>query len=212
VSELPLAPTGAPVEKMTVFVIGQREGAAEVLFLYHPNAGIQLPAGTVELGESAMAAALREAQEESGLDGLTWGGMLGVDREELPRGKAVTALITPVYTRPNITSSCYAELRRGLMVDVVRAAGDFLQVRFTENDRYPDPQYLTFDLLGWVPANTVSSVRVRHFAWLLAPDSTPPRWTHFNDYHNFTLRWHRYEDLPQLVPPQAPWMRYLPAR
>jgi 8-oxo-dGTP pyrophosphatase MutT (NUDIX family) len=71
-----------PAEKVTIFVMGERAGAAEILFLYHPHAGIQLPAGTVDVGESAMEAALREAQEETGLQGLVWGGMLGEEREE----------------------------------------------------------------------------------------------------------------------------------
>ena len=85
-----------------------------------------------------------------------------------------------------------------------------MQVRYAETDRYPDPQYTTFELMGWVPANTVSSVRVRYFAWLTSPTLTPPDWTHLDDQHNFTLRWHSLDALPALVAPQARWMRYLP--
>lgn len=205
-------PTGAAVEKVTAFVMQQREGIDELLLLYHPYAGIQLPAGTVEIGESAKMAALREAQEETGLEGLTWGGMLGVERETLSPGTGVMALSTPVYTTPDLTSEARAELRRGLAVEVVRADGNFVQVRFTETDRYPDPQYMTFELLGWVPAHSVAGERIRHFAWMTAPPSTPRSWTHFQDFHNFTLRWHRLDDLPELVAPQAPWLRFLSAR
>ncbi|MCC6457577.1 MAG: hypothetical protein IT328_21655 [Caldilineaceae bacterium] len=164
----------------------------------------------MELGESAMAAALREAQEETGLHDLVWGGMLGVEREELPPGEGIVALTTPVYTTPDVKSAARAELRRGLTVEIVRAADGFLQVRFSENDRYPDPHYVTFEVLGWIPADAVAGVRIRHFAWLTAPDSTPRSWTHFDDNHNFTLRWHRLDALPELVAPQAPWLRFLP--
>lgn len=201
--------TGAPVEKVTIFVMGQREGAGELLLLYHPTAGIQLPAGTVEMGESPMAAALREAQEETGLTELVWGGMLGVEREELPSTEGVIACSTPVYTLPDLASAARGELRRGLVVEVVRAARGFLQVRYSETDRYPDPQYVTFELLGWIPTDAVTGGRIRHFAWVTAPDSTPTCWTHFDDHHNFTLRWHRLDALPELVAPQAPWLRYL---
>lgn len=200
---------GAPVEKVTVFVMAERDDTQQVLLLYHPHAGIQLPAGTVEAGESAMEAALREGQEETGLADLAWGGLLGEERSDLPLDQAMMALTTPVYTRPAATSSAMGTLRRGLTVEVVRAAGDFLQVRYTETDRYPDPQYMSFELLGWVPDDAVAAVRIRYFAWLSAPVSTPVSWTNFNDHHHFTLRWHRLDDLPELVAPQAPWLRFL---
>lgn len=211
-SEFLCAPSGAPVEKVTTFVMGQRAGVAHLLLLYHPYAGIQLPAGTVEEGESAVDAALREAQEESGLEGLEWGEMLGVEREELPPARGVISLSTPVYTTPDLSSAARAELRRGLGVELVRAEGDFLQVRFFEHNRYPEPEYLTFDLLGWVPAQTVANTRIRYFARLVAPAGTPSSWTHFNDYHNFRLCWHGLNDLPELVDSQAHWLAYLPAR
>jgi hypothetical protein len=52
-------------------------------------------------------------------------------------------------------------------------------------------------------------VRLRYFAWLTASKETPDSWTTYDDYHTFTLRWHPLDDLPQLVPPQAPWLRFL---
>lgn len=33
-----------------------------------------------------------------------------------------------------------------------------------------------------------------------------------DDEHEFTLRWHALDALPALVAPQAPWLKYLPAR
>ena len=207
-----IAPTAEPVEKVTIFVLGQRDGVSELLLLYHPNAGIQLPAGTVEVGEAAMAAVLREAQEETGLHNLAWGGMIAVEREEFPPGTGIMALPTPVYTTFDNTSASWATLRRGLLVTVLRGANGFLQVRYTENNRYPDPQYVTFEVTGWVPASTVAAARVRHFAWLASLETTPPSWTYFADHHNFTLRWHPLDALPELVEPQAPWLRHLPNR
>ena len=201
---------GAPVEKVTAFVLGQREGVEELLLLYHLHAGIQLPAGTVEVGESAMVAALREAHEETGLQSLVWGGLVGEEREELPPDVGVMALSTPVYTRPDLSSLAMGTLRRGFTVEVKRAEDDFLQVRYAETDRYPDPQFVSFELVGWVPAVTISGVRVRYFAWLRAPDATPSSWTNYEDFHTFILRWHRLDDLPELVIPQVPWLRFLP--
>ncbi len=51
-----------------------------LLLLRHvhaPEAGVQVPAGTVEPGESPDEGVLREAQEETGLDGLTIRRFLG---------------------------------------------------------------------------------------------------------------------------------------
>ena len=43
----------------------------------HPDAGIQVPAGTVEPGEDPADAVLREAREETGLAGLKLAAFLG---------------------------------------------------------------------------------------------------------------------------------------
>jgi ADP-ribose pyrophosphatase YjhB (NUDIX family) len=45
---------------------------------HHPEAGIQVPAGTLEAGESLKEAVLREAREETGLDDLEIRSYLGV--------------------------------------------------------------------------------------------------------------------------------------
>ena len=49
----------------------------------HPEAGIQVPAGTIEEGESPEQAALREAREETGLDDLEIRSALGMRRTRL---------------------------------------------------------------------------------------------------------------------------------
>lgn len=43
----------------------------------HPEAGLQIPAGTMRPGELVVTAALREANEETGLAGLEVVGVLG---------------------------------------------------------------------------------------------------------------------------------------
>lgn len=42
-------------------------GAPEILVFQHPEAGLQVPAGTVEAGEAPEAAVLREVLEEAGI-------------------------------------------------------------------------------------------------------------------------------------------------
>ncbi len=45
---------------------------------YHPDAGIQVPGGTIGDGENPAAAVMREAEEETGLSGLQLRRLLGV--------------------------------------------------------------------------------------------------------------------------------------
>lgn len=45
---------------------------------FHPEAGIQVPAGTIKIGEPPEEAVLREAREETGLDGLVISAFLGM--------------------------------------------------------------------------------------------------------------------------------------
>lgn len=50
---------------------------------FAPEAGIQVPAGTIELGEAPEVAVLREAHEETGLTGLQLGAFLGEQRRDM---------------------------------------------------------------------------------------------------------------------------------
>jgi 8-oxo-dGTP pyrophosphatase MutT (NUDIX family) len=54
-----------------------------------PQAGIQIPAGSVEPGETLEVAVLREAGEETGLTGLSLGTYLGKDRYKIPEQDVV---------------------------------------------------------------------------------------------------------------------------
>src|SRR5262245_16103520 len=51
-------------------------GELELLVFQHPTAGLQVPAGTIDEGDSPEAGVVRELAEESGLTGLAIGGMI----------------------------------------------------------------------------------------------------------------------------------------
>jgi 8-oxo-dGTP pyrophosphatase MutT (NUDIX family) len=77
------------IEKVTAFVTRPSDEGLALLLFEHPYAGIQIPAGTVEHGESPEAAVLREAAEETGLRMLTIRRALGHHDERLPEDQGV---------------------------------------------------------------------------------------------------------------------------
>ena len=185
------------IEKVTAFVTREWEGERQLLLFQHPNAGVQIPAGTVEKGESPEQAVLREAAEETGLTGFSILRYLGCAEREL-------------HARPDVTSFDWARLRRGIPVVLTgRSADGFTQVTCEEPDRFPDPQYVTTCITGWVPDEALADTRRRHFFLLAFDGRTDERWTAFTDNHTFTLFWASLADLPEIVHPQDEWLVFL---
>ena len=151
------------VEKVTAFITRRSTEGRDLLLFEHPNAGIQIPAGTVEKGERPEEAVLREAAEETGLASLSIYRYLGRAEEELPEGQRIIAEPTKVYARPDVRSFDWAHLPRGIAVALNRRANGFSQITFEEFDRVPDPQYLTMCIMGWVPDGALADTKRRHF-------------------------------------------------
>lgn len=202
--------TPSPIlEKVTVFITRPGRRGHELLLFQHPNAGIQIPAGTVEAGETPERAALREAAEESGLSPLTLGDCLGVHEDTLPEPLRFIITRTTVYGRPDPASFDWAYLRRGVQVSVLRCAPGFTQVTYEEIDRFPDPQYITYAITGWVPDTTLTRSSRRYFYHLTFSGDTPAQWPVVDGYHRFSVFWSPLNNLPQIVYPQEHWLAYL---
>ncbi|MEM9955125.1 MAG: NUDIX domain-containing protein [Chloroflexota bacterium] len=60
-----------PIKKKVFAYITQKDKLLVFEHTQHPEAGIQVPAGTLEVDETPQEGALREAREESGLQKLT---------------------------------------------------------------------------------------------------------------------------------------------
>ncbi len=77
------------IRKAYAYITREDVGACEFLVFRHrdfPEAGIQVPKGTILPDEAPAAAALREAQEETGLATLTMVRPLAVDLRPQPDG------------------------------------------------------------------------------------------------------------------------------
>ena len=69
------------VKKVLAYITRERDGKLQLLVFTHPHspeAGLQVPAGTVEQDEDVEMAVLREAHEETGLTNLRVVRKLGV--------------------------------------------------------------------------------------------------------------------------------------
>jgi ADP-ribose pyrophosphatase YjhB (NUDIX family) len=74
------------IEKVTAFITHESTNGRDLLLFKHPNAGVQIPAGTVEDGETPKEAILREIAEEPGLKSLSVGQYLGCKGQRLGAG------------------------------------------------------------------------------------------------------------------------------
>ena len=197
------------VEKVTAFVVRRSGEGFDLLLFEHPHAGIQIPAGTVEIGETPDRAVLRETAEESGLTELAACHYLGHADDVLPPDRRVMAEQTRVYARPDTTSFDWARLPRGLQVRLERQAPGFAQVTYEELDDLVAPRYASYRITGWVPDGVLADRRRRHFYRLDFAGSTPDRWTVETDHHRFTLFWAPLSVLPAIVYPQNTWLDML---
>lgn len=198
------------IEKVAAFITRETKAGLELLLFKHPYAYNQLPAGTVEAGETPETAVLREAFEETGLGPLSIREYLGCEEGQLPNGNWVILTSTRVFARPNITSFDWAYLRRGIQVKILRTIGGFSQVTYEEVDDLQDPQYISMQITGWVPDHTLTSTSKRHFFLLDLNGNTAESWTVFTDNHTFTLFWVPLADAPRIISPyQRAWLEFL---
>lgn len=198
------------LEKVTAFVVRLGERGHDLLLFNHPTASIQLPAGTVEPGESPAAAALREAREETGLTDLVLQQALGFRETPLTDERRIILAPTTVYTRPTVESFDWARLRRGIAVRCERREAGFAQVTYLEWDRMDDPTYVTYQFTGWVPESALADVERRYFFLLTTSQACPDRWQIDTDGHRFEPFWAPLSALPAIAPFQAGWLELLP--
>ena len=198
------------IEKITAFITRETKDGPGLLLFTHPCASNQLPAGTVEEGDAPEAAVLREAFEETGLEPLAIREYLGCMDDQLPDGNRVILRTTKVFARPDVTSFDWAYLRRGIQVKIIRTAQGFSQITYEEPDLEPDPQYISMQITGWVPDQTLTSSSKRHFFRLDFHGRTTESWTVFTDNHTFTLFRTPLTDAPTIISPyQREWLEFL---
>jgi 8-oxo-dGTP pyrophosphatase MutT (NUDIX family) len=197
------------VHKVTTFIT--RTGPAgqpQLLLFQHPQAGVQIPAGTVEVGEDWQTAALREATEETGLIQLTFCHYLGQIENELAPDEMILNRDSQILSQPDALSIPFHPVfTRGHTFQVGAVNGRFRQITYLEYDQLPNPQAITLYINGWLPQERLSRHKTRHYVHLLCQENTPDRWSLPGDNnHLFAPFWADLQPKPGVVSPQDRWL------
>lgn len=206
------------IAKVTAFVTRRRGPTVELLVFKHPTAGVQLPAGTIDAGETPFSAVVREVYEETGLTSLSSVTSVGL----IPTvGSATDRMVvdtTPLYRDPSFDSDTrpipigtgvmVQHLRRGYWVEIRGEAGPWANVRYTFWSIIDGVESSThFD--GWVPSEfLVSDVR-RELFHVTVKETPADRWTHScpgDGITGYDVYWTSLADPDELVESNRMWL------
>ena len=201
------------VQKVTAFIIRERNSIKELLVFKHPTAGIQIPAGTVEEGEDIETAVKREVYEETGLRFVEIEDYLGCFENELENNQRIIAETTHVYIQPNLDAMPYKrKLSKGLTVDYLSTQEDFTHISYIEYeyDKFYKPTCIRSNITGWVPNENISAQKKRHFFHLTTQEETADAWELKSDQgHIFKPYWTPLSPKPNIIPPQDQWLDFV---
>ncbi|RKU38565.1 hypothetical protein C6496_05715 [Candidatus Poribacteria bacterium] len=201
------------VQKVTAFIVRERDGVRELLVFKHPTAGVQIPAGTVEKGEDIETAVKRETYEETGLRFVEIEGYLGCFENELKDNERIIAETTRVYIEPNLNAVPYKrQLPKGLTVNYLSTQEDFTRISYIEYgyDEFHRPVSIDTNITGWVPNEKMSGQKKRHFFLMSTQEETADAWELKSDLgHIFKPYWTPLFPKPQIIPPQDKWLDFV---
>ncbi|MCE2414693.1 NUDIX domain-containing protein [Candidatus Poribacteria bacterium] len=201
------------VQKVTAFIVRERDGVKELLVFKHPTAGVQIPAGTVEKGEDIETAVKRETYEETGLQFVEIENYLGCFENELENNQRIIAETTQVYSEPNLTAIPYKrKLPKGLTVDYLSTQENFTHISYIEYeyDKSHKPIHIDSNITGWVPNENLSAQKKRHFFLMSTQEETADAWELKSDQgHIFKPYWVPLLPKPQIISPQDKWLDFV---
>jgi 8-oxo-dGTP pyrophosphatase MutT (NUDIX family) len=196
------------ITKVTSFVTRETEpsGTSELLVFRHPDAGVQLPAGSVEPGEAFEAAALREVEEETGLMDARLVARLGTRVTELGSMKAFyeDAILRK---GPSEEAEILDQVPRGWWCRIQGEQGEYSEICYEELNRYTDPQLVIVRFSGWVKSASLAHRMERGFFHIRATGATPDRWVkRAEDRFDFECFWLPLVPKPDIQSPQQEWI------
>lgn len=199
------------IQKVTAFIT-RKNGAdvTELLIFQHPTAGVQLPAGTVEAGETLPEAAYREVAEETGLTAVELRSHLGTINRTLAGDQRALLQNANFLIGPQRKAKpLNFRLGRGNWLRVLDEVDGFAEVVFEESDLNFDPPKVQTRISGWLPTEILATQMERAFFHFALTTPTPEKWDQAADRHIFALYWVPLVPKPTLVQGQHAWLDYV---
>lgn len=192
------------LRKATAYVTARQQPSALLVF-EHPTAGVQLPAGTVEVSESPLTAAVREVREETGV-ASSEPSILRVEQTAMPPGRRMMVRTANLLVEPYSGARQAGKMRRGLPVEVKDRSGGYILVAYEERDLASGSNVLIKSTVGWVPGRATQDSFERFHIHLWAEMTNRGKWTVRADGHIFKPHWVPLRPRPQLVCGQDEWL------
>jgi 8-oxo-dGTP pyrophosphatase MutT (NUDIX family) len=209
-----IRPSHSALGKVTAFVTRESERGRELLVFRHPSAGVQLPAGTVEPGETPEEAVLRELSEETGLTDVEIVrplGLMTMDDEEIGLDDDEFLLLRTVSRmrypgEPDVPR--WRRIRRGQRVHVVAQQGEYVKIHYY---RYQLLKGGDFDVMrcvsGWIEMDALTKNMNRYLYHLRTNRPTADTWEKRADHHHvFSMYWVPLNTDPKLVKGLGKWL------
>jgi 8-oxo-dGTP pyrophosphatase MutT (NUDIX family) len=165
------------IKKVTAFVIREVRENADILLFEHPDAGTQLPAGTVEINEKPEEAVIREVAEETGVTSIVAVKLLGRQLVIMSDGEMTTLRMTKLFNEPSYDSSSSGfALTRGSTVRVQNTVGDFSMVVTDPLIFGEQSDTRVNNIEGYVRTSLLTDRIERYFFHLLSIDDRQEQW------------------------------------
>jgi len=165
------------LHKVAAFVTTGAGSTPRLLTIDHPDAGWQLPAGTVEEGEEPDTAVIRELHEEADLTDLVMVQKLATFNQLTGQQRVMCQTAQFRLARepdaPLLAHTC----RRGWYVrELARQAG-MVEVCYEEREHHENlPGEVVLSWIGWVADTAVTATLTRHLYHFRPTIKLPDEW------------------------------------